>query len=103
MTAGFDYRNTARTFAALLSESSSGSAAAADDILVFLYRLRDGYRVVRSSRPQFPARRFTFLDGLIYTLESDPAAAFASDEYRSVMTALCTDLANGSLLIAPIS
>ncbi|MBI5464748.1 MAG: hypothetical protein HY966_07355, partial [Ignavibacteriales bacterium] len=57
---------TAKRFSAILDESSPQEASrSADEMLVFLYQLRDHYQILKSSRAQFGGRRFTFLENVI--------------------------------------
>ena len=90
--------------AQLLSERLSHHAAGktslpADDLLLFLYRLRDEYRIVRSTSPRFKGSSFTFLHELLYQLESRPDETLQSDEWRALIDALLHDLATGKLVL----
>ena len=90
--------------AQLLSQRLSGpgeqAPPSADDLLLFLYRLRDGYRIVRSSSSRFKGSTFSFLHELLYQLESRPDEALRSDEWRTFIEALLRDLSSGKLILA---
>ena len=68
----------------LLARIKEGSipavSATADDLLLFCYRLRDGYRIVGSSSKQFRGPTFSSLNGLLYELESKPDETMQSIE-----------------------
>lgn len=71
----------------------------ADDVLVFCYRLRDEYRIVRSSSRQFHGPTFSFLNALLYELESKPDETMKSSEWRSVLENVLSALASGTLVV----
>jgi len=75
------------------------SPALADDVLVFCYRLRDGYRIVRTSSRQFHGPTFAFLNGLLYELESKPDETMKSSEWRSVLENVLSALASGAIVL----
>jgi hypothetical protein len=71
----------------------------ADDLLLFLYRLRDGYRVVHSSSDRSKGNSFGFLPDILYQLESRPDATLESEEWNSRIELLLRDLAEGRLML----
>jgi hypothetical protein len=87
----------------LRAAAESASTAPADEVLLFLYRLRDGYEIVRSSSRFVSGRRFTVLGDLIYALESNPDHALRSPERLSFVLGLLTDIAERRILIRPLS
>jgi hypothetical protein len=74
--------------------------ASADDLLLFFYRLRDGYRIVHSTSKRFKGASFDFLHELLYQLESHPEATLESAEWKSLIEALLHDLASGKFTLA---
>lgn len=76
-----------------------GASAVADDVLLFFYRLRDKYCIVRSSSKQFHGPTFYFLNGLLYGLESNPEETMQSAESRSVMVNLLNALVSGVIVV----
>jgi hypothetical protein len=89
----------ARTLLARLNSEQAPDAAAADDLLLLLYRLRDGYRIVRSSNMQFHGPAFASLNGLLYELESKPQQTMRSQEWRSMIENLLRALVTGAVVI----
>ena len=71
----------------------------ADNLLLFAYRLRDGYRIVRSTSSRFKGSSFAFLHELLYQLESRPDETMRSVEWREMMEMLLTDLALGRIIV----
>jgi hypothetical protein len=72
-------------FLKLLSNNSPAECARhADDLLLFLYRIRDAF-------PSFP---FPGLAQLLHALESDPDSVFASEERRRTLTDLLQRLSS---------
>lgn len=71
----------------------------ADHLLLFGYRLRDGYRIVRSTSIRFKGPSFRFIQELLYQLESRPDAALSSAEWREMIETLLTDLALGKIVV----
>jgi hypothetical protein len=79
-----------------LHEHAGGQQSlSADELLLFLYRLRDGYRVVRSSSDRAKGSSFGFLPDILYQLESRPDEILQSEEWRSHIESLLRDLAEG--------
>lgn len=76
------------------------SAGTADELLLFLYRLRDRCRIVRSSSSRFAAISFSFLHDLLYELESRPDETLRSQEWRTFVETLLSDLASGRIIVA---
>ncbi len=90
----------AHSLLARLKEGPGDTAsAAADDALLFCYRLRDGYRIVRSSSKQFRGLTFVSLNDLLYELESRPDETMRSVEWRSVLENLLHALASGAIVV----
>ena len=92
-------RDAQSLLARLKDAPGDAASAAADDVLLFCYRLRDGYRIVRSSSKQFGGPTFSFLNGLLYELESSPDETMRSVEWRSVMENLLQALATGAIVV----
>jgi hypothetical protein len=76
------------------------SAAAADDLLLFFYRLRDEYRIIRSTSDRFNGASFSFLHELLYQLESRPDETLLSAEWRTFVEVLLSDLVLGKIVVA---
>ena len=74
-------------------------ASTADEALLFCYRLRDEYHIVRSSSRYFRGPAFSFLNGLLYQLESSPDETMRSMEWRSMLENLLKDLVSGSIVV----
>lgn len=87
----------------LLARIKEGSipavSATADDLLLFCYRLRDGYRIVGSSSKRFRGPTFSSLNGLLYELESKPHETMQSAEWRSVIENLLQALVSGAIIV----
>jgi len=84
-------------------QSGNESSLNADELLLFLYRLRDGYRIVRSKDDRRRNSSFTFLQDLLYQLESRPEETLKSAEWRKQIESLLTDLIDGSLTVAKLN
>lgn len=76
------------------------SAATADDLLLFFYRLRDEYRITRSTSDRFKGPSFAFLHELLYQLESRPDETLLSAEWRTFVEVLLSDIASGRIVVA---
>jgi hypothetical protein len=72
----------------------------ADDLLLFLYRLRDRYRVLRPSGDRSKGTSLGFLPDILYQFESRPDATLQSEEWRSRIESILHDLAEGKLTIS---
>lgn len=83
----------------LLGHAGSQNNLKPDDLLLFLYRLRDGYNVVRSTRGRPTGTSFGSLPDILYQLESRPDAALQSEEWRSRIESLLRELAEGKLTL----
>jgi len=91
----------AKTFLATLHEMPGrSSAAVADDLLLFLYRLRDEQRIVRSTSNRFKGPSFSFLHDLLYQLESRPEETLHSVEWATFVEVLLSDIASGKIVVA---
>ena len=73
---------------------------AADDLLLFFYRLRDEYRIVRSTSDRFKGPSFAFLHELLYQLESRPDETLLSPEWGTLVELLLSDIASGKIIVA---
>ena len=71
----------------------------ADDLLLFLYRLKDEYRIVKSSGRSITGRSFSVLDNLIYDLESSPDTTLTTTSSVEFVKSLLEDLVRGNILI----
>ena len=83
----------------LLEHAGSQNDLKPDDLLLFLYRLRDGYSIVRSMRGHSTGTSFENLPDILYQLESRPDAALQSEEWRSRIESLLRELAEGRLTL----
>jgi hypothetical protein len=77
--------------------SGTMPSSVADNALLFCYRLRDGYHIVRSKSSLGKGKSFSFLNELLYQLESRPDEALRSEEWKSMLETLLRDLASGAL------
>lgn len=83
----------------LRDPQSGGTAVSADDLLLFLYRLRDGYSIVRSGSGRFKGPTFAFIHELLYQLESRPDETLASAEWRELIESLLHELASKKIML----
>jgi hypothetical protein len=91
----------ASSFLRELHEHVEGQQSlSADELLLFLYRLRDRYRVVRSSSDRSKGSSFGFLPDILYQLESRPDETLHSEESRSHIESLLSDVAEGRLKLS---
>jgi hypothetical protein len=67
----------------------------ADDILLFLYRLRDGYDIVHSTNTSSGGNELVYLQDVLYQLESQPERALESEEWRARIEGLLRGLTEG--------
>ncbi|MGH2569333.1 MAG: hypothetical protein ACRDGA_13425 [Bacteroidota bacterium] len=90
----------ARSLLGRLNESSPADVPAiADDLLLFLYRLKDEYIIVRSSSRFITGTSFAVLHDLIYHLESSPDIAMRNPSTVDFIHTLLEDLTRGNILI----
>lgn len=89
----------AKVFLASLRQHE-GSSGMADDLLVFFYRLRDEYRIIRSTSDRFRGPSFSFLHELLYQLESRPDETLLSAEWRTFIEKLLSDIESGRIDVA---
>jgi hypothetical protein len=68
----------------------------ADDVLLFLYRLRDGYEVLRSDITPSATNELVHLNDVVYQLESSPERTLRSDEWRALIARVLTFLVEGT-------
>jgi hypothetical protein len=92
-------REAASLLRRLQEESGPQHTSLADDLLLALYRLRDEFQIVESSSKEFRGPTFSFLNGLLYGLESDPEATMHSAEMRSLMERVLKALVSGAIRI----
>ncbi len=83
----------------LRDQRSSGKPLSADDLLLFLYRLRDGYRIVRSASGRFKGPSLGFLNELLYQLESRPDETLESPEWREFTESFLYEVASGRVIL----
>ena len=96
-----DIEAQAKAFLNMLQQSEERYAAlTADDLLLFFYRLRDGYRIIRSTSDRFKGPSFSFLHELLYQLESKPDETMHSAEWRAFIEALLSDIASCRIVVA---
>lgn len=84
----------------LREQTGRRPALSADDLLLFCYRLRDGYRIVQSTSDRFRGTTFGFLNELLYQLESRQDETLQSPEWRTLIESLLRDLASGKFTLA---
>lgn len=92
-------RTASDLLALLRAAFERGSSAPADELLLFLYRLRDGYRIERSSSRFVSGHRFTVLSDLIHSLEADPEQALRSTERQSFILGFLSDIVEGRIVV----
>jgi hypothetical protein len=85
---------------ALQQRNEPRSAALADDLLLFFYRLRDEHRIIQSSSSRFKGPSFSFLHELLYQLESRPDETLLSPEWRALVELLLSDISSGRIVVA---
>lgn len=71
----------------------------ADDLLLFLYRLKDEYRIVKSSSRSITGKSFSVLNNLIYDLESSPDTTLTNTSSVEFVKSLLENLVRGTILI----
>jgi hypothetical protein len=86
--------------ASLQQPHERSSASTADDLLLFFYRLRDEFRIIRSSSDRFKGSSFSFLYELLYQLESRPDETLLSTEWRTFIEVLLSDIGSGRIVVA---
>lgn len=91
----------ARTLLRDLDAKRDREVGFADELLLFLYRLRDEYGIVGSTHPLIGGKSFSFLNNLIYSLESAPEAALRNEDSLRLIRAVLEGLAVGSIVIGP--
>ena len=95
-----DAVNTARELLRRTThDPAAESSSYADDLLLFLYRLKDEYRIVKPSSRSITGKSFSVLDSLIYNLESSPDEALANTATLEFVRLLLEDLVQGNILI----
>jgi hypothetical protein len=96
-----DILRQARDLLDVLKGSSEAEVRkVADDILLFCYRLRDRYVIVRSTSPRFKGPTFGFLADVIYQLESKPDETLASPESSGLLRSLLEGIVSGRIVIS---
>jgi hypothetical protein len=91
---------TARELQERIHRSSTAELPTlADDLLLFLYRLKDEYRIVKSTGRSVTGRSFSVLDNLIYDLESSPDTTLTTTSSVEFVKLLLEDLVRGNILI----
>jgi hypothetical protein len=83
----------------LRDQQKGGAALSADDLLLFLYRLRDGYRIVHSGGGRFKGPSFAFLHELLYQLESRPDETLDTAEWREIIESFLQELASKKITL----
>ncbi len=71
----------------------------ADDVLLFLSRLKDHYTVVESTSRSITGKSFAVLQAVISDLESAPDATMRNEETVRFLRTLLEELVRGSLVI----
>ena len=69
-----------------------------EDLLVFLYELRDNHSVVKSSSKVFSGKSFAALGELMYELEARPDETASSDDRKIFIRKLLEDIAAGRIV-----
>jgi hypothetical protein len=97
---GNDILRQARILLDVLKGSSEAEATkAADDLLLFCYRLHDRYVILRSRSQRFKGPTFGFLADVIYQLESRPDEALASPEWSGLLQSLLEEIVAGRIVV----
>lgn len=71
----------------------------ADELLLFLYRLKDEYAIVESTSRSISGKSFAVLQTVIYDLESAPDATMHSEETVGFLRTLLEEIVRGSIVI----
>lgn len=71
----------------------------ADELLLYLYRLKDEFVIVRSTSRLFTGKSFAVLQNLIYNLESAPDETLHNPATVDFVRAVLEDLIRGNILI----
>jgi hypothetical protein len=67
----------------------------ADDILLFLYRIRDGHETFHSTNTPSMVNELVHLQDVVYQLESRPDRTLESEEWKARVESLLRCLAEG--------
>jgi hypothetical protein len=84
----------------LKGSSEAEIRKAADDLLLFCYRLHDRYVILRSTSQRFKGPTFGFLADVIYQLESKPDETLASPESSGLLRSLLEGIVSGRIVIS---
>ncbi len=96
-----DILTQARALFGVLKDAQEAEVRkAADDLLVFCYRLHDRYVILRSSNPRFKGPTFAILRDVMYQLESKPDETLASPEWREFLRSLVEDIVTGRIVVS---
>lgn len=93
----------AKTLLRSLNETRRSEENLADELLLFLYRLRDTHRIIRSSHPLVQGKSFVVLNEVIYRLESDPDTALSDGEISGTLRSVLEGIVKGTILLGPLS
>lgn len=74
-------------------------AALADELLLFLYRLKDEYAIVESTSRSIAGKSFVVLQGVMYDLESAPDATMRNEATVGFLRTLLEELVRGNIVI----
>lgn len=92
--------NTARELLRRLNQSLPAEVPLlADDLLLYFYRLKDEYVIVRSTSRTFTGKSFAVLQNLLYNLEAAPDAAMNDPAAIEFLRTLLEDLVHGRIVI----
>jgi len=94
-----DVPQNARRLRLLLEEGSEPRAA--DELLLFFYRLKDSARIVHNRSKVFSARSFDSLGGILYDLESRPDEILGDPDRVKFLRTILEDLENGTIAVDP--
>lgn len=75
------------------------TATLADELLLFLYRLKDEYAIVESASRSITGKSFVVLQGVIYDLESAPDATLRNEATVGFLRTLLEELVRGNIVI----
>lgn len=95
-----DLRETARGLLRWIEQTpSSELPTLADELLLFLNRLKDQYTVVETTSRSFTGKSFAVLQAVIYDLESAPDATMRNEATVEFLRALLGGIVRGSIVI----
>jgi hypothetical protein len=71
----------------------------ADDLLLFLIRLRDDFEIRQSKSPRFSGSALHLLRWFIEELEADPDRVLRNNQQRELLRTILEDIVSGRVLL----